>query len=63
MQASLEHWRSGERLGKTWSSSTSLCINPEICREFLAFKGKPRMNYTLTRSGTTRSDVMSTLLS
>ncbi|MQL93443.1 hypothetical protein Taro_026083 [Colocasia esculenta] len=22
-----------------WSSSTSLCINPEICREFLAFKG------------------------
>ncbi|MQM13524.1 hypothetical protein Taro_046450 [Colocasia esculenta] len=22
-----------------WSSSTSLCINPEICRELLAFKG------------------------
>ncbi|MQM07624.1 hypothetical protein Taro_040466 [Colocasia esculenta] len=39
LYATLERWRCGERLGKTWSSSTSLSINPEICREFLAFKG------------------------
>ncbi|MQM13519.1 hypothetical protein Taro_046444 [Colocasia esculenta] len=35
----------------------------ECCQEYPSVLVRPRMNYTLNRTGTTRSDVKSTLVS
>ncbi|MQL87555.1 hypothetical protein Taro_020104, partial [Colocasia esculenta] len=58
--ARLERWRSGERLGKTWSSSTSLCINPENLQRVIIIQSVDTLSQIGTKGFLGRS-LVSTL--